>query len=357
MNYDIRPFHPGHLDQVVECLSPLWGNNFQENLSTFKWKHIENSYVEEPLGTVAMYGGQVVGFRGFLATRWQVPRTHHQFTLLSPCDTCVNPRVQKRGLSVAMGHFAMRQYQAQYKVFLNTSASPHSFPGYLRMGFIGLATKISLYRHDWLNLLWRKSFWSQEQRAAFYVKNLKYGLFGQVSVEREARPDAMAAIVEKQNRDGNRISLLQDSIFFGWRFNNSVKRYVFYYFKESDSIRAYVVVGVAKHPSLGIIVDYAEEPGINAFETILLHIIREGHFGRLSIPGAKLEANALDRLHRLKFRSEPAVLRRWRGKADIPPFLVRPVREDCDESDWFLGGLDIRKPENWEIKGISNDAI
>jgi len=38
-------------------------------------------------------------------------------------------------------------------------------------------------------------------------------------------------------------------------------------------------------------------------------------------------------------------------------FFVRPVREKCQESDWFLEGLDIRNPENWEIKAISNDGL
>ncbi len=38
------------------------------------------------------------------------------------------------------------------------------------------------------------------------------------------------------------------------------------------------------------------------------------------------------------------------------PLLVRPIKRECSEDDWFLGGLDIRNMENWKIKEICGDV-
>jgi len=39
------------------------------------------------------------------------------------------------------------------------------------------------------------------------------------------------------------------------------------------------------------------------------------------------------------------------------PLLVRPVRQDYSEDEWFVGGLDIRRNETWKIREICSDRV
>ena len=37
------------------------------------------------------------------------------------------------------------------------------------------------------------------------------------------------------------------------------------------------------------------------------------------------------------------------------PLLIRPVKHNYSDSEFFVEGLDLRKIENWHIKGICSD--
>ena len=39
------------------------------------------------------------------------------------------------------------------------------------------------------------------------------------------------------------------------------------------------------------------------------------------------------------------------------PLLIRPVKRKYSESDFFVEGVDLRKIENWHIKGICSDDV
>jgi hypothetical protein len=39
------------------------------------------------------------------------------------------------------------------------------------------------------------------------------------------------------------------------------------------------------------------------------------------------------------------------------PLLVRPVRANPEDEDWFVERLDIREISSWEIREIRSDAI
>jgi hypothetical protein len=39
------------------------------------------------------------------------------------------------------------------------------------------------------------------------------------------------------------------------------------------------------------------------------------------------------------------------------PLLIRPVKEDFEESDFFIEGIDYRRIENWSLKPICSDEV
>jgi GNAT superfamily N-acetyltransferase len=353
-DYEICAYRPDLLDGVVDCLSSLWGTNATANRRLFEWKHLENPHLDAPLGVVALHGDRVVGFRGFFASRWHIPGETRQFTLLGPCDTVVHSGHRRRNLSVAMGQFAMKEYGSRYKLFLNTTASANSAPGYLRLGFVPLTARAYLRRYSIADLLLKKKVWSERRRRDFYAKNLQFGQSGDVLVAPDAKPESMAAVVERQGGNDRRLTLAQDAAFFRWRFKSG-RHYVFYYLLDGDSIRGYAVVSVGQDPMYGTIVDHAEEVGADALEAIVRRILGDRHFGVLSILAQSPGASARRRLAGLGFKPESALVNRLRGRVH-PPFLLRPVSAEYSESDWFLAGLDARDPAHWQIKGVSLDA-
>ena len=220
-DYTIALYSPESLHQVVDVLQYLWGDDFENNLDYFKWKYDENPYVKLPLGVVASIDACIVGFRGYFATKWHIPGQDREIIVLNPGDTVVHPDHRMKGLSMKMGRLAMDAYLAEYKIFFNHSATAKSTPGYLKMGFKPLLTKTMLLQYSLLGLA-RFLIMSQLKPDAVNRK-IVLGEFDQITVSDTPRPKDMSALIANQTSNDGRISLLQDEVFYQWRYNNLYK--------------------------------------------------------------------------------------------------------------------------------------
>jgi hypothetical protein len=117
--YSIEPYRVELAGEVADLLRSLVGPQIEENFSYLKWKYHDNPYSDRPLGIVALYGGRVVGFRGYFATRWQIPEKSDRILILGPGDTCVHPDHRMKGLSIRMGNRAMEDFERDYMGLLN----------------------------------------------------------------------------------------------------------------------------------------------------------------------------------------------------------------------------------------------
>jgi GNAT superfamily N-acetyltransferase len=340
------------MSQALDVLQYLYGNKPDSNLSYFKWKYHDNPYTEHPLAMVALHRGKVVGFRGYFATAWQIGEQNETMVVLCPGDTCVHPNHRRRGLSVAMGHKAMEQYAQRYKIFLNFSATKNSLPGYRRMGFVPLMAKTYLTRCTGLGLL--KLIWKEKARSGWRRGRVAFGELDGIVVSDRPRPEDMHVVLASRASNSGKIRLLQDEDFFRWRFDNKRKTYVFYSFRKNHVPTGYVVVGVSLSTGRGYILDYAQTDDA-AIEKILRFAIKMKHFDVLSIYNFGLSDDFSKTLYSLRFKRNSLIRtieRRVKGEL---PLLLRPVRKEYADSDFFLNGLDMRKAENWRIKGICAD--
>jgi GNAT superfamily N-acetyltransferase len=354
--YEIRPYEPELMYQVVNLLHYLWGGRPDVNVSYFKWKYNENPYTESPLGIVALHKDEVIGFRGYFGTKWEILGSELRLVVLCPGDTCVHPDHRRAGLSVAMGNKAIEQYEPQYGVFLSLSATKNSTPGYLKMGFVTLLDKSYLTRYSPLSLLMKKFRLTSDKRTERRKNRIEFGEFGDIIVTNTPRPEEMYSVLGQQGCNGRKIRLHQDEEYFRWRFRNRINRYVFYYHRKADKINAYVVMRILQRGRIGNILDYAEmeESGI---ERVLRYVIRRKDFDILLIYNLGFSDNFPQLLKHLGFRENSLIRKREIKKRGVWPVMVRPVKRDCDENDWFIGGLDIRDIRNWEIKEICNDGV
>ena len=213
--YDIAHCGPEHVQQVLNLLSHLWGEDRQANLAHFRWKYEGNPYADRLLGIVALRYDKVVGFRGYMATQWHSGDADPIVFALTPGDTCVHPEHRRQGLSVAMGRFAMAAYADRYRFFLNMTAGASSYPGYRRMGFEPLYDKTCLNRYGPIGLC---RFLLLARRAGRL--RLPLVQVGDLLFSDEPRPEDMAAVIAAQPPRPGQMSLHQDERFFRWRLAN-----------------------------------------------------------------------------------------------------------------------------------------
>ena len=349
--YEIRPVVSGDFPQLAELLCFLTGEDSSWNLDFLTWKYLDNPFVERPLGVVVTTGSEVVGFRGYHATPWVVPASGYHTHVLSPGDTCVHPEHRLGGLSVKMGRAAMRELEPDYRVFLNMTAGESSVPGYLRMGFVPLQDKSRL-------TLVRPGRWA---RASLRPRGsglaaVEFGKFGDIEVARDPVPEEMAGVAMHRSSSEARLTALQDETFFRWYFAAPRSNHVFYYVRERGRVTGYVVLQVAASGQLASITDYSRR-SFSAVENILRFLARSGPFGLVWIYSFTPNPELNGLLHELGFREDGLIERARRRLNRVWPLLVRPVRADPEEEDWFVEGLDIRANSSWEIREIRSDAI
>ena len=185
---------------------------------------------------------------------------------------------------------------------------------------------------------------------------IKFGRDGNIIVADCPLPEEMSTVVSNGQDDGFKISLLKDEEFIRWRYNNGRFTYIFYYYNEGKVPKGYIVVRMLNKYQVGYIADYAEsEKGI--LEEILAYIIKMKHFDVVSILNINLRRSLAQVLKDLDFRPNDGKPSQKKSLKGGWPLLVRPAKKNYTERDWYIGGLDARRIENWDIKEICNDGM
>lgn len=350
--YEIRRCTPELLPQVAALLQHLTGDDRRDNLEYLQWKYVNNPCAGAPLGIVARQGDSVVGFRGYLATRWETGEGAPPVMMLCPGDTCVHPSHRRKGLSVAMGNLAMAEYARDYQFLVNFTCTKSSLPGYQKMGFVPLVSKAFVTRCGPLALA--RYVRSSKRTADLREAAIPWGQDGDLEISDRPRPKEMSSVLAAQTPEIRRISPHQDEDYFRWRFQNPLGRYVFYYLIDGDQLAAYVVIGVAPNNLRGYLLDCA---GVDAasIQKILHELVERRHFEVLSVYHFCVDDTLSQLLSALGFKRRSLFRLLERRVTGELPVMIRPVREQSTEREWIVNGLDVRDAGNWAMKGICSD--
>ncbi len=352
LDYEVTSYQTDQREQVVELLGQLLDGDAVANDAYFEWKYEKNPHAQDLLGIVAKYRGKIIGFRGYGSSLW-----HHgmgkETRALIPGDTCVDLDHRKKGLSVAMGKFARAEYAATYPLLLNLSCTRDSLPGYLRLGFAPITNKVYLSRYSLPGL----ARYIRDSKKKLPLSDARYtcGRFGNVRVSDKAEPEQMASVIARQVAEPGRFRLCQDADYFRWRLSGPADRFVFYYLENKGDTVAYVVLSIAPGNQRAYILDYADIDGVSSGR-LLEFIATQKSFSVLSIFSHSVDSRLAPCIPRLGFHAGGimgALEKKVRGNM---PLLLRPVTAKPDDSDWHVGGVDVRDPGNWSIKGICSDA-
>lgn len=353
-DYDINYYQSKFRPQVLHILGHLLGSDAAGNEQYFRWKYEQDKDPDEVLGIVATHDGQVAGFRGYAAAAWHVGDSNQTVRVLVPGDTCVDPDHRRKGLTVAMGKFAMANYASSYDVFMNLSCTRNSLPGYLRMGFEPLVDKIHSSRYNLFGLA--RCILASRKQLPLSKSKVRYGQFDDVLVTDHPLPGEMASVIKRQGHGRESFHPVQDEAFFRLRYANPRSKYVFCYHLCGGTVVGYLVIGLGPSNQRGHILDFADVNGESAAR-LVKYIAAKNYFGVLSIFRYSIDDVLEPSLCRLGFHSGGLMNMLEKKVRGNLPILVRPVCLEPVESDWIVAGRDIRKMENWSIKGICSDAM
>jgi GNAT superfamily N-acetyltransferase len=367
--YEIVRYRPELREGILRLQTHLWSPDRSLNEAYLAWKHEQNPYRGEPLIYLALCGGEVVGMRGFLATRWEVGSPAETFEALYAGDFAIAPEHRDRGLVSRIMQTAFRELRdGSYPYAINLSAGRVTLLSSLAAGWrsAGLVEPIgrrSLRAAALLRVRGRLSrlplvggiaarlaVRASGALAPFSRLDRKQarrqGRLGpRITIERAARCEEMAKLVSRLPFDG-RIRHVRDERFFAWRFRNPFRNYRFFYWDEGR-LEGYLVLQTGR-PPLGRVhvVDWeARDEGVRA--GLLDAVFACGRYPELVAWSAAVPTAARSLLARTGF--EP--MDRAKTARGFPCVLVRPIREQQTE-DWTVAGRSLVDPADWDLRMI-----
>jgi hypothetical protein len=123
----------------------MWGlPSLQEAEQRFVWRYQENNCLSNGTVFIAVYDGQVIGFRGYVA-QWFWFGGNRRI-VLSPSDAIVAQEYRRFGVFRTLTDFSMRKISsrkdsADLLYYLNLSSNSLSAPGYMKLGWKELMPK------------------------------------------------------------------------------------------------------------------------------------------------------------------------------------------------------------------------
>lgn len=343
--YELSVFTEENLEEVIDLESFLWQGDKKSNREGFIWKHLKNPLFKEPIGIIAKCGNKIVGFRGFMPSRWSL--NNQTFDILSPCDVVVHPNHRRKGLFTAMTKFAMNLYKKEFRFFLNLSSNKYSTPGYIKLGWEPIYKKTYLRHFNFINILKSKCLNNVQP-------NVIYGKFGEIEVSNRCYANELFDFMKEIAPKSNKISLCKNFGFFNWRFENPTSQHIFYYHWNDSVIDGYVVLKVDNFKAK--VMDYEGKINSYAIYKIFDFILKHNKFCMLSIFNVNISNNFIKFLHKNHFLSYRIIEKIVKGKSYNLPILIRPVKESYSEHDWFINDLDVRDINSWHITEICSDG-
>ncbi len=110
----------------------------------FKWKYVDNPYVDHVPVFVVERNDDIVGARPFLAFRMRAGS--ETVLALQPADTMVHPEHRRRGLFTRMTQHAIDHYEDGDPAFFFNFPNQRSRPGYLKLGWQIVGERETYYR-------------------------------------------------------------------------------------------------------------------------------------------------------------------------------------------------------------------
>jgi GNAT superfamily N-acetyltransferase len=367
--YEIVRYRPELRESMLRLQTCLWGPDRRLNEAYLAWKHERNPYRDQPLIYLALCGGEVVGMRSFLPTRWEVGSPSQTFEALYAGDFAIAPEHRDRGLASQIMQTAFRELRGGTCPYaFNLSAGRITLlsslaTGWRSAGPVEPIGRRSLRAAALLRARGRLSrlplVGESVARAAVQASGAlspfsrldrkaagSRGRLGpRLTLERAPRSEAMAELVSRLPFDG-RIRHVRDERYFAWRFRNPMRQYRFLYWDERR-LEGYLVLQIGR-PPLGRVhvVDWEARDDVVRAE-LLRAALSGGEYPELVVWAATLAPPDRRLVEERGFRP----MDRLKTARGFPCVLVRALGEEPAER-WIVAGRPLLDPASWDLRMI-----
>lgn len=230
--YKIEIYSPQYKEGVAELLQNLWQGDAESNYIRFESKYEMNPYDDSIYAVVALYENRIVGFRGFIPTKWTLSGSDKWLLLVA--DACVHPDHRRKGLFEKMTQRAIDVYQeSKFMGYLNLSSNRFSTPGYLKLGWQPFDQK-SFHR-----------FTSLYSLLSFSLKRPLRGEVKNKSIKIEDRLcDSDFADIKNLTNASDKLTLCDKKEFYQFKLlRQKAYRFIKYY-SSDNTLSAYATISI-----------------------------------------------------------------------------------------------------------------
>ncbi|WP_440991922.1 GNAT family N-acetyltransferase [Haloarchaeobius baliensis] len=362
-DYTIRFFEPADRNDFLGLYRSVMGPATE---AWFRWKYEDNPYVAHVPVVVA-----VDDTDGVVAARPQVPyrmQAGETRTLaLRFGDTIVHEDHRRKGLFTRTTAFAMDYYSGQPPRFAFNFPNSLSEPGYRNVGGELVQELVTRYRvHDPGSVIDEGSPAGADSLASVggrvvsaartAERTLRDVDFGGSVVRYEDPPaERLAGLASRATE--RRVHAVRDEPFYRWRFANPRWSYDSYVAERDGEAVAALITGTAR-TERGTVTNVMEPVPIDrtvrpraAMRALLAAVVEDASDSTLvAVAGDTVDPGLLRRFGFLPDDRRPLSL------GASPSRQIAYDLADAGEQAWQVGGLDIRRPENWALTFSEHDS-
>lgn len=244
-----------HIDQIARLKTINWGLDFDVFRSYVKWNYIDRPHSKQPIIYFVRAGDEIVAMRGVYETTWQLKSVSAGFNALCSADLLILEGYRNKGIYKELADFVMEDLDKMgVQCLISINATPLNTMISLSTGWksigeikilkkqfqsrgsnaMALAKKLAgpyarkLLRKTGISMILKRRNRDNSQRIDMIYHNPRKQLPPGIMLDNKPKPAEMALLVNSTLPE-NKITLVRDEMFFRWRYNNPLSKYLFLY--------------------------------------------------------------------------------------------------------------------------------
>ena len=351
MQVNIKPYSSEYAKKCADLEQYLWKEDKRGREIRFDWAYTNCPVHEKPLCVIAVdENDEVLGFRGYFLNKYVIGNKETLVAQLS--DTVVSDKARRQGIFQKMTNFSL-QYLKDNSVssILNLSPSWPPYHGYKKIGFEDLYQFHSKYKFGICNLINQKLLkknrisWSERGEVCRSIKGLTLYVSQHVD-------DSVISLVNSLSSTKKIHSSLVLNIL-KWRTMRPGKHYVYAYaLDDLGKLHSFIMFRTTDYFNYDLGLYLSDET--DTFVQLFHLFKKEYKPAAVAAWDFALDEKCRNLLDRVGMVSIPFINKIRKN----PPALIRTLQTDQDGNlDWIIGGMDIRKVENWTINKLDLDSF
>lgn len=351
MNITIKPYSQEYAKQCADLEQHLWKEDKEGREIRFDWAYTNCPINEKPLCVIAVNeDDEVMGFRGYFLNKFII----NNETILTAeiCDTVVSPKARRQGIFQKMTNFSLPYLKENgVKMVIDLGPSWPPYHGYKKIGFEDLSLFHSRYKFGIGSILAEKLF--RKDRSLWKNRKEFMTSIGGTTYHIASSIDQSVIAQVEQLINTTRIHSSLSSDILKWRFARPGKDYVYAYaIDASNKLHSFMMFCTTDYFNYQLGLYLSDQ--IETFKPLFRYFKKECKPATVAAWDFALDETSRQLLKKTSMVSIPLINKIRKN----PPALVRTLQTNKDDSlNWNIGGVDIRKAENWTINKFDLDSF